>query len=939
MELCPHCRKWEIGAGDSHCSWCGAKLVDFEVSLDRPYLYANEVLERPLKLTITHTGTVGNIRIDEVRSDQSWLYPHTDKLTGRTLWKGGSLSVEVEVDTMQPSPEFREATLTVVTGAGERPAKLELVPPPEFQVFTGEYTVLLDELSEEKASGHLIVTRGLVAIEGLSTDVEWAGVRVTNQSQAPPYRLDQRANSRLDFEFNFDEARLKQLSGGRFPAEHAGYLRVKLAGFDEPSERPFHINCQLAPALIIQEETGQMIERDVFLGKRAELQLTLLNGEAGDAGHVELQILDIKPDVGWLQPLGSISYPLTIQSGQFKQVGFAATTNEIGEGSHIAHVAFLTNTPGAERQKESLVRFHVKQLPDFAGVLAIDFGTVNSCGATADLRDAQGQPTRIRLEDDTVNHSPTTAPSAILYYDKLDGNVRDYDIGTVAYDYSYQPLAAASTVRQAKRLLGRTEALAISYFREPSKQDSLLPREVAADIIKRILDRAEDQLKARVTHCTFSHPSRFSMRQIADLKAAVVSCGIREENLSTIHEPLGAALSYIQESAKPGEDADYHLMVYDFGGGTTDISLIHVESVWKADQEVNIVAPRVLGTTGDRWFGGEDITDDVMQISRAKFIAAVQAASPEANVVLPFDAEDFNDPRRQLFAKQNRVAIRRWAEQSKIAISEYGDEHAYKTTLTAPNLTVIVNDEVRLNESFEHEQVVPKRAEVDERIRPRLEALAEEMENLAREHKAESPDVILLSGKSSALPVVREVIERRFPRSAIVMPNDLKECVVMGACRRFHTDVVAGVYINLEHEGGLSATTSRLGIRVSEAGQIKFKGLIAAGVPIEAHGLRVPVKGIVLQRSTRIRILENTGPVDDWIVNGKENKNINELKVFRLEHKLAEWERGRGFQITNQSLIDAGIELEVTQNLGVKLIATIPGIEEQIEFEAELTGY
>lgn len=938
--LCPNCRKWEVAAADIYCSWCRSILVDFEVSLDRRYAYVGEVISEPLTLTIKHTGTIGTLHLDRISSDQEWLEINTRQLPNPILQQGVKLTLPVEVDTMGLPDGTHVAEITINTPIGSRTTTFEVVPKPEIQVFTGDYTVLLDGLPEDNLTGYLAVTRGIVSVAGLSTDVPWAEVKLSNDATYP-FLLDARSSSRLEFKFVMDENMLMAMSGGTLPAEHRGNLVIKYIELDPERTDPFHVNCLLPPSLQIPQESGMRIKRDVYTDRREELYLTLQNGENGEKGHAELQVLDIKIDADWIQPTAQISYPLSIPSGLFNQISFTITPKEIGDGRQNAKISFLTNTPGPNRQKDVYLEINVKQMPDFEGTLAIDFGTVNSCCATFDNL---GQPKLITLESqDSNNQRPTIAPSVVLYNDRIDGNTRLYEIGSKAYSYSFQPLAAPSTVRQVKRNLGKSMRFNISYYNDLSKQDSLTPKEVTADILKRLLERAEDELKGRIVSCTVSHPSRFSLRQIEDLKAALTACGIKTDNIATMHEPLGAALNYIQQKRVPKDNEQYHLMVFDFGGGTTDITLLHVTNRWDEEQQIYVVTPKVLGATGDRWFGGEDVTDVVMELALEKYKEAIDkvyqtAEDSKKEIIIPFKAEDFvNDARRQGMARDNRIYLREWAEAAKIALSEYGDDHPNPMT-AVPVLSVLVDNQVKADQFF-HKDIVPHQAALNEQIKPRLEKLMEMMRRLAVNNGIVSPDVILLSGKSSAFSIVEEVIKDEFHGSDIHRPDDLKECVVLGACQFSHEEAVSGVYIDLEESSCLSATTSRLGIRVNESGQIKFKEIIDAGVPIGATGLKMPVSGVILKRQTRIRILENTGLEDETVIHGKENQNITPLKEFRLEQRLAEWESNHDTKITEKALFDAKLELEITPNLGVKLIARVPGIEEPFEFEASFSGW
>jgi molecular chaperone DnaK (HSP70) len=477
--------------------------------------------------------------------------------------------------------------------------------------------------------------------------------------------------------------------------------------------------------------------------------------------------------------------------------------------------------------------------------------------------------------------------------------------------------------------------------------------DVACDIIRRILYRSEERVGGRITSCTISHPSRFSIRQLEDLREAVVACGIERNKIKTVHEPVGAAIEFIQQEEVRDKYQQYHLMVFDFGCGTTDINLLRVQNEHIPD-ELTIVTPEVLGATGDRRFGGEDVTDMVMNLALSRCEALLRARNPDAlNVVVPFNTENFTDPRSKRLAQSNRSYLRQWSEAAKIAISTHGDEHqralersplidgnVIKSLLPKSfTLAVIVDNAVNSTEQFFHDEVVPEQEDITQQLRPRLEKIMIMMQRLAQNNNVEAPEIILLSGKSSALSVVTEVVLEYFPNSRIATPPDLKECVVRGACQLSNPEARVGVDFNFENSCALSATTSRLGLSVNDTGQQVFHEVLDAGVPIGPEGLHRIVRGIRLKREGPIRIMENTSLENARILDGGPNLNITEVKVFRLDARLDEWEQKHGRQVTDQDLRHAEIELIVTPNLLIKLVARVPGIDELIEFEAEVGGY
>jgi molecular chaperone DnaK (HSP70) len=781
--------------------------------------------------------------------------------------------------------------------------------------------------------------------------VDWAIVELTGPTELP-CRLDQRGDNRLEFVFRVNEPELlAQMSQGQQPppAEYKGNLIVKLSEFEETRKEAFRVKCFLPPLLHIPEAEGR-IRLEVFSGRRGDLDLTLQNGERDEPGHALLQIQEIRIDASWLQVSGAIGYPLTIASGQYHGLTLTATTNDLTEGVAPARVTFVTNTPGDLREKHVAVDMNVRSMPIFEGTLAIDFGTTNSCCAFLDANNAL---TLIPIGD-SRDDGRTTVASAVLYQDLFESGDKQYIIGNEAYALSFDPSNAFSAIRQVKRRLGTDKPYEITFLLDPNKRDSYRPRQVTADIIKRILERAEERVGGHILACTISHPSRFSLRQLEDLKEAVVACGIDKTNIKTVHEPVGAAIDFIQQKEIREGYEQYHLMVFDFGGGTTDITLLRVRNQSIPEKELILVVPEVLGATGDRWLGGEDITEMVMGLVLSRCESLLRARNPEAlNVVVPFNSENFSDPRRRRLAQGNRNILRRWAEAAKIAIATYGDEHQKQLSrdefIDGNNirsllpefflLDVIVDNDVRLREKFAHEEVVPEGNEISELLRPKLEKVMLMMQHLAENNTIKAPEIILLSGKSSALPVVREVMSEYFPASRIEMPSDLKECVVLGACQLMNPEARAVVDVRPPKSGALSATTSRLGLRVTDTGQAIFREVIDAGVPIGADSLRKPVRGVVLRREGTIRIMENTSLEDAIMLNGNPNPNITELKVFRLNARLAEWETKHDRLITDQDLFNADLELVVTPNLLVKLVARVPGVDELLEFEAEVGGW
>src|SRR5260221_14493727 len=94
---CPHCKKWEITETDVFCSWCRHKLVDLSISFNHDHLCINDIVDE-LTLTLTHTGSVGTVRIERIESSQPWLIPHTELVADKSVQVGKDMVVPVEVN-------------------------------------------------------------------------------------------------------------------------------------------------------------------------------------------------------------------------------------------------------------------------------------------------------------------------------------------------------------------------------------------------------------------------------------------------------------------------------------------------------------------------------------------------------------------------------------------------------------------------------------------------------------------------------------------------------------------------------------------------------------------------------------------------------------------------------------------------------------------------
>ncbi len=115
--------------------------------------------------------------------------------------------------------------------------------------------------------------------------------------------------------------------------------------------------------------------------------------------------------------------------------------------------------------------------------------------------------------------------------------------------------------------------------------------ELSAMVLKRIKQNVEDYIKEEIEEAIITVPAYFNDKQRSDTKKAAQIAGLKVERL--INEPSAAALAYRLSYGKE----DKSLLVFDFGGGTLDLSYVECFE--------NVI--EIVAVVGDNYLGGDDI--------------------------------------------------------------------------------------------------------------------------------------------------------------------------------------------------------------------------------------------------------------------------------------------------------------------------------------------
>jgi len=133
------------------------------------------------------------------------------------------------------------------------------------------------------------------------------------------------------------------------------------------------------------------------------------------------------------------------------------------------------------------------------------------------------------------------------------------------------------------------------------------PEEVSAMILSKLKADAEAKLGEKITEAVITVPAYFDDAQRAATKAAGEVAGLNVKRI--INEPTAAALAYGFNKKK-----DEKIVVYDFGGGTFDISVLEV-----ATGDAGELTIEVRSTDGDSHMGGRDIDQKIVRFLAEEF--------------------------------------------------------------------------------------------------------------------------------------------------------------------------------------------------------------------------------------------------------------------------------------------------------------------------------
>ena len=345
-----------------------------------------------------------------------------------------------------------------------------------------------------------------------------------------------------------------------------------------------------------------------------------------------------------------------------------------------------------------------------AKIIGIDLGTTNSevavmeAGKPTIIKSAEGQP---------------YFPSVVAF--TKDGEML---VGESAKRQAVTNIEG--TVQRVKRKMGTNEKIKLHG-------KTYTPQQISAFILQKIKKDAEDYLGEKVSDAVITVPAYFNDDQRQATKDAGKIAGLNVKRI--INEPTAASLAYGLD-----KEGEHKIAVYDFGGGTFDITLMEVgDGVFE-----------VLSTNGDTQLGGSDMDQ--------AFVDYLADA---------FKKEHDIDLRKDHATLQRLLEA---AEKAKMELTSI-----LQTSINLPYITVVNNEPKHLEMKLTRatfEDIIG--SIVDKTIQPCKQALKD------AKLKPSDIDHIVLVGGTTRIPLVQKKVEEIFGKKP-KRDVDPMECVATGA--------------------------------------------------------------------------------------------------------------------------------------------------------------
>ena len=506
-------------------------------------------------------------------------------------------------------------------------------------------------------------------------------------------------------------------------------------------------------------------------------------------------------------------------------------------------------------------------------VLGIDLGTTYSSAAV--MIDKNIVMIRNSL-------GSTTTPSYISFLSK-----NEVYVGELA---KLLPSDAKNIIFNTKRLLGKnledkeikemktklpftlikdeklnSLKIELNFGEGKKNKEEFYPEQICALILKKIVHDSEFYIRnkigkdIKIEDVVITVPAYFNQKQ---REATINSAKILGLNvIAMINEPTAASLAYAYKSL---ENTEKKIIVIDFGGGTLDLTLLNYR------KNKDGIYCDVKFTYGNTNFGGEDFDNILADKCLAQ---CIDNLDNETNVSNEHVREN----------KFHYLRMKRACERAKIKLSSFDSANIY-----------IQND------NFENIDFSITRNEFIEYCKEEFNKFEKILDDFIHESKINIKDIteIILTGGSTLIPKIRDIISKKFSSSEIKNDLDPKEVVAMGAAIR------GAKFCGLSSVKDIKlfdVTNLSLGVKLKDN---LFEKLIPRSTPIPCFKMDTFE---TVQDNQDFAIIE--------IYEGEEEKNCDKNNLFLGTFKIS------GLPKSKKGETKIKVKLEIKENLILEVTA------------------
>ncbi|MGI0483629.1 Hsp70 family protein [Geminocystis sp. CENA526] len=266
------------------------------------------------------------------------------------------------------------------------------------------------------------------------------------------------------------------------------------------------------------------------------------------------------------------------------------------------------------------------------------------------------------------------------------------------------------------------------------------PEDISAEILKQVVKNAQEYQEnqgqqGKITKAVITIPAYFNDKQRYATEIASIKAGLGKPIL--LPEPTAAAISY---GFNPNSDDVKTILVYDFGGGTFDSSLLTVSG----NQFIE------SGKAGDLWLGGDDIDDKLAELVKQKVAKEEGLDSIDSLIAnMPY----YQQVR---FKADLKIAT----ERAKIDLSSKTEAKVNPSTPLLDEFGMAIPIDVTIT-----------RGEFEAMILPLVKRSIEICRDAIKysDYPEDMIDIVLLVGGSSQIPLVQEEVKKAFGSDKVVV--------------------------------------------------------------------------------------------------------------------------------------------------------------------------